>query len=227
MIITIDGTAGSGKSWAAQELGRVLGYEVLSTGAMYRAAGLLLREAGFDIAVQTAQLAAIAEFIQSWEFELSPTSIKVNGVDLTDRIPGEVNGQAASMVGELEPVRRKLQQAQREYVGNRSVICEGRDQGSVVFPNAPLKFYFDATPEARAARRITLDRHHPDYPRALADLAEQLKLRDLRDKTRELDPLVIPVGAIVIDSTNKDQPTVLQEMLDAVAKCRSAPSPTT
>jgi CMP/dCMP kinase len=226
MIITLDGTAGSGKSTAAQDLAKALGFELLNTGAMYRATGFLLLRQGIDIFQPTPDLELIEKVIADWTFEVSPTTIQVNGEELTSVIVGERMGQAASKVGTFKPVRRKLQAEQRRIANGRDVICEGRDQGSVVFPDARVKFYFTATAEVRASRRISGDPATETYQQEWHELVVQLRARDLQDQNRDLDPLVIPVGAVQIDTTSQDRDAVLQLMLSVVAQCRS-PLPST
>jgi CMP/dCMP kinase len=221
MIITIDGTAGSGKSTAAQDLAQALGYELLNTGAMYRATGYLLLRLGVEIFTNSPQLQRIEKLISDWEFHVTQQTIHVNGEDLTELISGEANGKAASQVGKFLPVRRKLQAQQRIIADEKNMICEGRDQGSVVFPDAPVKFFFDAAAEVRASRRISGDPTTVEYQQAVQELAAQLLDRDLQDRNRELDPLVIPKQAVTIDTTSQDRQTVLNFMLSVVEKCRS------
>ena len=151
MIITIDGHAGSGKSTAARMLAAQLGFELMNTGAMYRATALALGRLGIDVYAEPRDVAAIAVAVAGYSFEMTDTRVKLNGRDLTDYIYTEAMGRAASRVGTFPEVRERLKAEQRRHAAGRNIICEGRDQGTAVFPDAPIKFFFTASAETRAA----------------------------------------------------------------------------
>ncbi len=218
MIITIDGHAGSGKSTAARHLADALGFELLNTGAMYRATAHALTAAGIDIDADPRDAARIAALVGPFTFDLAGGRCRLNGTDLTDQIQSEDHGRAASRVGTFLEVRRKLQAEQRRLAADRNVICEGRDQGTVVFPDAPAKFFFTASAPERARRRAA-ELRMGDDPATLDRLAAQIAARDEQDEMRALDPLCRPAGAVVVDTSVLSPDRVLAAMLEAVATC--------
>ncbi|MGL6097731.1 MAG: (d)CMP kinase, partial [Fimbriiglobus sp.] len=153
MIVTIDGYAGSGKSSAAGRLAGVLGFHLLNTGGMYRAAALALGRHGIDINAETRDIPAVTRIVESFAFEMPPGRVILNGDDTTDAIRTEDAGQGASRVGTFPEVRAKLKAEQRRIAAGRDIVCEGRDQGTAVFPDAPAKFFFHASAAVRADRR--------------------------------------------------------------------------
>lgn len=219
MIITIDGHAGSGKSTAARQLAAALGFDLLNTGAMYRATAHALTAAGVDIDADPRDAARIAALVEPFTFDLAGDRCHLNGTDLTDLIQSEELGRAASRVGTFVEVRRKLQAEQRRLADDRDVICEGRDQGTVVFPGAPAKFFFTASTAHRARRRADQLMLECD-PAALSELASRIAARDAQDESRALDPLRRPAGAVVVDTSDLPPDRVLAVMLEAVARCR-------
>jgi cytidylate kinase len=215
MVITIDGHAGAGKSSAARMLAVALGFELLNTGAMYRAAAFALGRAGLDIHANPPDEAAVAAVAAGWAFDLHGTRVRLNGDDLTDYVYTEAMGHGASRVGTFRPVRERLKAEQRRLASGRDVICEGRDQGTAVFPDAPVKFFLTARPETRAARQAEREGGRPaDYLRSIIE-------RDRRDETRALDPLLVPPGATVIDSSGLSMDEVLGRMLVVVDRYRT------
>ena len=189
MIITIDGYAGSGKSTAARMLAAELGFELLNTGAMYRADGVRLARRGIDIYAEPRDVAAIAGAVTGY-IRHDRRRVRLNGEDLTDYIYTEAMGRAASRVGTFPEVRARLKAEQRRLAAGRDIICEGRDQGTAVFPDAPVKFFFTASPETRARRRAEQDGIDPDrQPEAFAELVRQIVARDRQDEERPIDPL--------------------------------------
>jgi cytidylate kinase len=221
MIITIDGYAGSGKSAAAMRLAEVLGFRLMNTGAMYRATAFALARLGFDLYAEHRDVAAIARAVGRFSFEVSDTEVRLNGEDLTPHVFTEAMGRHASRVGLFAEVRVHLQQEQRRLAEGRDIICEGRDQGTVVFPHAPVKFFFTASAEVRARRRAAQDGIDPD-PETLAELIRQIAARDRQDETRAIDPLRQAADAIVIDTTSLTPDEVLARMLEVVNRCRSS-----
>ena len=222
MIITIDGHAGSGKSTAATQLADALGFELLNTGAMYRATAFELMRRGFALDAEPRDVEAITSIIEPFHFELTDAHVKLNGEDLLSVIQSEEMGRAASRVGTFLEVRRKLQQEQRRIADGRDMICEGRDQGTVVFPNAPVKFFFTASAEHRARRRaiqdkLTLAHDSPEF----AKFIEQIIARDHQDETRDIDPLQKAADAVPIDTSNLSQEMVLAHMVEVVQQWRT------
>ena len=201
MIITIDGPAGSGKSTAARELAKVLGIAYLDTGATYRAVTLKAIQEGIDLEDE----AALAATARNAEITLSPseqqTRVVLDGVDVTAEIRSAEVSDKSHYIARSPAVRDILVALQRR-LGRAlgSFVAEGRDQGTVVFPAADVKFYLDADPEIRAQRRqeeLSQGREKAEY----AQVLEAITTRDRRDRRRAAAPLRIPDGAIVVDTS--------------------------
>jgi cytidylate kinase len=216
MIITIDGPAGSGKSTAARELAKALGMAHLDTGATYRAATLLALRRGIDLADE----AALAELARGMDIRMVPTGGRVgvflDGQDVTDEIRTEAVSANSRHAAASPAVREVLVELQRR-LGRQlgSFVTEGRDQGSVVFPDADVKFYLDARASERARRRWEELRSHGQQADRDAVLAA-IEDRDRRDRDRAVGPLRVPGGATVIDTSDMDIAQVTERMLQYV-----------
>ena len=223
MIIAIDGPSGAGKSTLGKMLAKKLGLLYLDTGAMYRAVALAVQRAGvaFDKQVE------IAEIAESARIELlgEPDAMKVllDGDDVSVEIRTLEVAQAASVVSTISEVRRIMVEHQRAIglaAPNGSVL-EGRDIGSVVFPNADIKFFLTAKPEARARRRFIEDQAKgriSTFEQTLAEINE----RDKRDVTRDDSPLTIADDAVVIDTSELDLTEVFEQMLARIDEKRAS-----
>ncbi len=220
MIITIDGYAGSGKSSAARGLADALGFDLLNTGAMYRAAGLALQDAGYDIYAEPPDLTRIAELVAAYSFDMSGGKTVLDGVDFTARLQSPGAGAAASRVGLFAPVRARLKAEQRRIADGRDMICEGRDQGTAVFPDAAVKFFFTASVAVRARRRF-FERATGDGSADLSEIARRIAARDRQDESRPLDPLKKADDADRIDTSDMTPESVLAHMMKVVAECRT------
>jgi len=220
MIITIDGYAGSGKSSAARGLADALGFTLLNTGAMYRAAGLALQDAGYDIYADPPDLARIAQLVAPYTFDMNGDKTVLCGVDFTPRLQSPGAGAAASRVGLFPPVRARLKAEQRRIADGRDMICEGRDQGTAVFPDAAVKFFFTASVEVRAWRRFS-ERAKADDSADLGMIARRIAERDRQDETRPIDPLKKADDAVVIDTSDAPLESILELMKKVVAECRA------
>jgi CMP/dCMP kinase len=216
MIITIDGYAGSGKSSAARGLADALGFTLLNTGAMYRAAGLALQDAGFDIYLDPPDLPRVAELVAGYTFDMSDDRTVLNGVDFTPRLQSPGAGAAASRVGLFPPVRERLKAEQRRIAAGRDMICEGRDQGTAVFPDAAVKFFFTASVEVRARRRF-FERAKADESADMGTIARRIADRDRQDETRPIDPLKKAADAVLVDTSELPLEIVLERMKQVVA----------
>ncbi len=215
MIITIDGYAGSGKTTAARRLADSLGFRLLNTGGMYRAAAHLLTRHGVDIYAGTRDADAVTRLIADWSFDMPANHVLVNGEDLTAALASEEAGRGASRVGTFPEVRAKLKAEQRRIAGGGDFVCEGRDQGTAVFPDAPAKFFFYASPEIRAARRVAqLRALHQEAD--FATIVRQIAERDRQDETRPIDPLCQAPDAVRLDTTEMTMDDVLLTMLRVV-----------
>jgi len=222
MIIAIDGPSGAGKSTLGKMLAKTLNLLYLDTGAMYRAVGLAVLNAGVNFEDKT-KVAAIARRSKI-ELVGEPENLQIylDGADVSAAIRTNTVGQAASIVSTISEVRKVLVEHQRklgEHAANGAVL-DGRDIGTVVFPNADVKFFLTAKPEARARRRYTEDigrEHTTTYEETLA----QINLRDERDVSREDSPLVIAEDAIVIDTSELDLREVFELMAEKVRSQKS------
>jgi cytidylate kinase len=215
MIVTIDGPAGSGKSTAARGLARRLRFEYLDTGAMYRAVALALTRADLPF----SDAARVIEFLMHTRLEMPPGRVVLNGVDVTEAIRHPSMSDASSRVAVEPHVRAMLVQWQRQVAAGREMVCEGRDQGSVVFADSPCKFFLTARVETRAVRRLAELRAR-GVETTLDRMIEDLEIRDHRDATREVGPLLRPDDAIVIDSDDLTPEQVLDRMEAEVRRCR-------
>ena len=217
MIIAIDGPSGAGKSTLGKMLAKQYNLLYLDTGAMYRAVGLAVLQSGIDFEEKTK----IAETAKNSEIKLTgePENLQIflNGEDVSEKIRTNEVGQAASIVSGVSEVRRILVEHQRSLGENSKsgAVLDGRDIGSVVFPNADVKFFLTAKPEARARRR-----YEEDLEKGRAGSYEQtfeeIKLRDERDVSREDSPLVIAEDAVVIDTSEMDLTEVFEQMLKTI-----------
>jgi CMP/dCMP kinase len=200
LIIAIDGPAGSGKSTIAARLARKLGYVNLESGAMYRA--LALKALEQQVSVDDAE--ALRRLADNTEIQLAPhaegNQVLLDGRDVSQRIrEGDVT-LAASRVSMHPPVRNIMVARQREMGARGGVVMEGRDIGTAVFPRADVKIFLDADARIRAERRIAQNGTHT--PEEARRIIEDLVVRDQRDRTRAVSPLVPASDATIIDSTN-------------------------
>ncbi|MCD0450716.1 (d)CMP kinase [Actinocorallia sp. API 0066] len=211
LIIAMDGPSGSGKSSAAKGVARVLGYRYLDTGAMYRAVTWWMLDQGVD--VEDAATVALHAAEISLEISTDPDNpgVVVGGVDVTGPIRSAEVTRAVSAVSRVPEVRGLLVRLQREIMAAGAIVAEGRDIGTVVAPDAPLKVFLTASEEARAARRAK-EIADPSVS-VEATLADQAR-RDKADSTRATSPLTRADDAVEIDSTELG----LAEVVDAVVR---------
>ena len=214
MIITIDGPAGSGKSTASRELAKALGITYLDTGATYRAVTYRAMRLGVDLEDE----AALADVARKIDLKLIPepggTRVLADGQDISAEIRApEVTARTHRAAG--SPVVREVLVDLQRRLGAAlgSFVAEGRDQGSVVFPEADVKFYLDASPQVRARRR-TGDLEAAGLEAGLDDTRRAILNRDRHDRGRQVAPLIRPEGAIVIDTSDM----TIAEVTDALAR---------
>jgi CMP/dCMP kinase len=199
-IVAIDGLSASGKSSVARRVASDLGFTYLNTGAMYRAVAIAFKDAGITPEDEKIEQ-RIAPILQSLKVELAGEKVILNGREVTSEISRLDIGDLASTYSTLAPVRARMREMQRAIGEAGGVVMEGRDIGTVVFPDAEFKFYFEANPEIRAARRLAQLQTNgvtATHDEVLRELAE----RDRRDSARALAPLRRADDAIVIDSSN-------------------------
>jgi cytidylate kinase len=213
IIIAIDGPAGAGKSTIARAVARRLGCVYIDTGAMYRAVGLwaLRSNIPLDDLHKLEQLAAAARI----EFEAGTSTVLLNGEDVTTAIREATVSDAASKASAISGVRRAMVAEQRRMAENASVVMEGRDIGTVVFPNADVKIFLDADPRTRAERR-TAELRQRGADIAAETVAREMAERDQRDRTRAEAPLVQAADAVYIDTTPLTIDQVEEEVLRIV-----------
>jgi cytidylate kinase len=222
LIIAIDGPSGAGKSTLGRRLAREFGLLYVDTGAMYRAVALAAVEA--NVSAHNAE--GLTEVARRARVELTGDpdhlQVKLNGRDVTSEIRTEQASRLASVVSTVAGVRRELVRRQREMgATGAGVVLDGRDIGTVVFPNADVKFFITARSEERARRRYEQDHAKaPDltFDETLADI----NTRDQRDSTRDDSPLRIAEDAVVIDTTDLTVEEVFARMLETVRERRGA-----
>jgi cytidylate kinase len=216
MIITLDGPAGAGKSSAAKALAARLGFEYLDTGAMYRAVTLAALRAGLNLRDQDA----LSRLLASLHVEMPPGRVVLNGEDITSQIRTAEVTAASGAVADSPVVRRRLVDLQRQIAEGRNMVCEGRDQGTIVFPQAACKFFLVADAAERARRR---QREMEERGEAVSweGLLQAQEARDRRDAARDIAPMVPAPDAIVLDSTHLSLDEVVAYMEQEVRRCRT------
>jgi len=212
LIITIDGPAGAGKSTVAKALARRLGYKYLDTGATYRALALKAIREG----IRPDDLEGLKRLSSQVLLQLGPDGrIFLDGEDVSEKIREQEVGMMASLISRIREIREVLWAIQRKVGQEGGIVAEGRDTGSVVFPDADVKFYLDASLEERARRRYR-ELLSKDKNITFQEVLEELKKRDFQDQTREIAPLKIPEDAIFVDSTYLTPEEVVELMLEKI-----------
>ena len=202
MVITIDGAAGVGKTTTAKKLARKLGFGYLDTGAMYRAVTYFFIQHQVDIESKNMVISSLDTLNLDVRFPIDrPTKIVLDGEDISEDIRKKVVTNRVSQVSAIKDVRKKMVKMQKEIVSNGNFVVEGRDIGTVVFPNAEHKFFLVANYDIRAKRRLK-DFHNVNEKLDLSDIKNDLIRRDECDKNRKLSPLKKAEDAVVIDTSN-------------------------
>jgi len=222
LIIAIDGPVGSGKSTVARRVAALLSYTHLDSGAMYRAVGL--KALRCDVPLDSPE--RLSQLAESAHIDLAPRegkqSVILDGEDVTEAIRAPEVSHAASVVAVVPGVRHPMVAEQRRAGEKGGVVMEGRDIGSVVFPNADLKIFLDASPEVRAGRRQR-ELEEKGEPMEFAKVLEEVHKRDERDSQREMSPLVRADDAVVVDNTAMDaEETARAIVMLAKAKASAA-----
>lgn len=208
-VIAIDGPSGVGKGTAARGLARRLGWNFLDSGALYRILALAAQGRGIDL----ADAAAVAALAPGLEIRFVPGAgaddrIEVGGVDWTAQVRAETTGQLASQIASEPEIRAVLLQRQRSFRQEPGLVADGRDMGTVVFPDAGVKVFLDASPEERARRRM-LQLRQAGVEARMRALCEEIAERDERDRNRPHSPLKPAKDAVVIDTTDLSADAVI------------------
>lgn len=215
LIVAIDGPSGAGKGTVARAVAARLGYRHVDSGAMYRAIGWKAQRQGLPLDDERA-VEALAD---GSRIDVGSDAVTIDGMDVTREIRTPEIDTAAAAVAKLPAVRKVLVARQREMGREGSLVMEGRDIGTVVFPEADIKIYLDATPEERARRRAN-DPAHRGGSTVVAEVVTALTARDEIDRTRTASPLYAAPDAVVIDTTGKSVDAVVEEVLRVVANTK-------
>ena len=209
IVVAIDGPAGAGKSTIAKALAIKLGVRYLDTGAMYRAVTFAAMQSGIDLDSECE----VAKLARDCTMELTDDTVVVNGLDATQAIRGPEVTSAVSTVAMNSQVRTELRERQRKWIADHfGGVVEGRDIGSVVFPDATLKVYLTASPLVRAQRRVAQSGGNVD------EIALAIAVRDAQDSSRDDSPLIRTSDAIIIDTSSRSIQEVVNELSQFVTK---------
>ena len=212
LIIAIDGPSGAGKGTVARAVAARLNYRHLDTGAMYRAVEWKALQDGIDLANE-AEVEALAS---KASFNLGADRVVIDGHDVTRAIRTPEIDRAATAVARLTAVRRVLVAKQRAIGEGGAIVMEGRDIGTVVFPDADVKIYLDASPEERAKRRASDPAHAGSSSRGLSEVATALAERDRNDTTRADSPLTRAADAVLIETTGQPIDVVVDRVMEVI-----------
>lgn len=216
LIIAIDGPSGAGKGTIARAVAARLDYVHIDTGAMYRAVAWKARREGLDLADE----AAVARLAERADIDVRHGRVSIDGHDVAAAIRSAEIDRAATIVARHPAVRRVLVERQRGLGVRGGVVMEGRDIGTVVFPDAGVKIYLDASPEERARRRANDPAHRASAGTAITEVATALAERDLSDSTRTVSPLARAPDAVLIETTGLEIDAVVELVMAAVEAAR-------
>ncbi len=214
-IITIDGPAGSGKSTVSRLLAKKLNYLYLDTGAMYRAAALIAKRRGIDFSDGEKLWELCKNLDLKFETDGEDTKLYLGKEDVSLAIRSPEMDMLSSGISAIKEVRKAMTELQRKIGEGRALVAEGRDMGTVVFPNADHKFFITASPEVRAERRYK-ERISRGESISKTELERELRKRDHQDETRSIAPLTPAEDAEVIDTTTLNPYQVVEKILMAI-----------
>lgn len=216
-VITIDGPSGAGKGTVARLIALELGFNLLDSGAIYRILGLAATDAGIELDDIDALVALSNSLDLRFPYNAQATEIVLNGVSVGEQLRTQAVADAASQVAIHPPVRDALMGLQRRQARDPGLVGDGRDLGTIVFPDANLKIFLDASVEVRAERRY-LELIQSGQTVERSAILRDLEIRDVRDRTRKVAPLMPADDAYVIDSSDK---TAAQVVADVRGLCRA------
>ncbi|MDH2923829.1 cytidylate kinase [Nicoletella semolina] len=218
MVITVDGPSGAGKGTLCSALAEKLGFELLDSGAIYRILALaaIKSDISLDDEIQLAELARSLDV--KFTLKAGEVNVILSGEDVGRQVRTAQAGQNASKIAIFPKVREALLQRQRDFSTSRGLVADGRDMGTVVFPNAKIKFFLDASPEERTKRRVK-QLQEKGFNANFDEILSEIKERDLRDRNRAIAPLVPAEDAIILDSTHLTIDDVITRALDYINQC--------
>jgi cytidylate kinase len=214
LLITIDGPAGAGKTTVSRALAKRLGYRYIDTGALYRAVALAVKTSGIDPENDAELKQLCTELKLAFVLQKEGLRLLLNGEDITDRIRTAEITMLASAVSARQVVRECLLELQRNLGKEKAAVFEGRDMGTVVFPQADLKFFLSANAQTRALRRY--DEIKSKSSQTLEEVSLDIRRRDNDDSTRDLAPLKPASDAIMVDSTDLSVSEVVELMVSHI-----------
>lgn len=214
-VITIDGPSGAGKGTVASIVAEQLGYHLLDSGAVYRAAGLHALKCGANLDDESSVVACLESMNATFRPHANGVHVQLNGADVTLELRSELTAAAASKVAVMPSIRAALLDEQRSFRVSPGLVADGRDMGTAVFPDAELKVFLSANAEVRAERRAK-QLKEKGIQVNMESLVKEIAARDERDCSREHSPLVAAADALVIDSSEMPVAAVVQQILAAL-----------
>ncbi|MFK7856609.1 MAG: (d)CMP kinase [Granulosicoccus sp.] len=214
-VITIDGPSGAGKGTIARQLANKLGYHLLDSGAVYRAAALYALWQDADLDSESSVMRAIEDMQARFVPQADGVQVLLNDKNVTLDLRSETTAAAASKVAVMPLVRESLLDEQRSFRNAPGLVADGRDMGTIVFPDATLKVYLSASKEVRAERR-SKQLKDKGIKTTMESLLQEIGARDERDSSREHAPLVAAKDALIIDSSDLSIDAVVSQILDAI-----------